>query len=221
MTTYATMRTRIDDELTDEALTDAQINKAILSSIAHYERRPFWFNQTTGTFTTVNAQEYYSSSDLAAIATLVQIRSMVITISSLKSPVKPVDFNVIDDEQDGSMTGHPYCYAYFKQNIRLYPIPDGAYTVTLAYIQKLTALSADGDSNAWTTDAEELIRNAAKRRLALDILHADDIAARCAVLEREALDELLSETRRRRPNTQLLTPGMPMLPGHYNINRDW
>lgn len=221
MTTYATMRTRIDDELTDTDVSDAQINKAILSAIAHYERKPFWFNETTTTFPTVNAQEYYSSSDNAAIDTLIHIRSMVISISGQKTPIKPVDFNVIDDEQDGSMIGHPYCYAYFKENIRLYPIPDGAYTITMAYIQRLTALSADGDSNAWTTDAEELIRNAAKRRIALDISHDEALAARCAVMEREAYDELMAENRRRRPNTRLLTPGMPMLPGRYNINRDW
>jgi polyhydroxyalkanoate synthesis regulator phasin len=209
MTTYSTMRTRIADEMVNDGdITSAQINYAIQDAIKQYERRPWWWNQKTDTMSTVASQEYYSSSDLADIPDIVQIVAATVTSGNLKSPLRAVDYLTIDDEQDGSVEGEPRCFAVFKEQIRLYPIPEAVYTVTLSYIYRLTALSADGDSNAWTTDAEELIRQGAKRRIALNYLQADDLAGRFAVMEREAFTELQAENRRRWPNTVLRTPAM-------------
>ena len=220
MTDYATMRTRIADELANDGdITSAQINYAIQDTIKQYERRPWWFNQKTATFSTVDGQEYYSSSDLSDIPDIVQIIAATVT-NNLKGPLKPVDYLTIDDEQDGSVEGEPRVFAYFKENIRLYPIPDAVYTITLSYIYRLTALSADGDSNAWTTDAEELIRSGAKRRIALNYLESEVVAARFAVMEREAFTEMLAENRRRWPNTVLRPPAM-LPPNTFNINRGW
>jgi hypothetical protein len=221
MTTYATMRTRILDEYVNESLTASQVNAAIQTAIKHYERKPFFFNERTNTFSTVAAQEYYSSSDLSDIPNIVHIVSATVTSDSLKCKLLPVDFSIMDDEQDGSVTGEPEQIAVFKQQIRLYPIPDTAYTVTLAYIYRFTALSGDSDTNAWMVEGEELIRQRAKRTLALDSLHADDLAGRAATLEAEALDELMAEGRRRLPNT-VLRPE-PMLNGGniFNFTRGY
>lgn len=209
MTTYATMRSRIADEMANDGdITTAQINYAIQDAIKYYERKPWWFNQKTGTFSTVDGQEYYSSADLTDIPDIVQIIAATVTDSGIKSPMRAVDYVNIDDEQDGSVEGEPRHFAYFKEQIRLYPIPDAAYTVTLSYIYRLTALSDDADSNAWTTDAEELIRQSAKRRIALNYLQAEEIAARCSVLEREAYTEMLAENRRRWGSVKLRVPDM-------------
>lgn len=215
------MRTRIADEMANDGdITTAQINYAIQDTIKQYERRPWWWNQKTATMSTVDGQEYYSSSDLADMPDIVQIVSATVTVNNLKAPLRAVDYQTIDDEQDGSVEGEPRVFAYFKENIRLYPIPDAVYTVTLSYIYRLTALSADGDSNAWTTDAEELIRQGAKRRIALNYLQADDLAARFAVMEREAFTELQAENRRRWPNTVLRVPAM-LPPQMFDINRGY
>lgn len=216
MTTYVTMRSRIAEELTDSAITTAHINAAIQSAIKHYERKPFYFNQKkASTFSTVASQEYYTSSDLADIPYIVQIDSFV--IGSYKSTVRPVHHAEIEATQSGSITAQPNAYAYFNQKIRLFPIPDAVYTATLAYIYRLDALSADGDTNAWMTDGEELIRQSAKRILALDILHADDIAMRCYNREKEVLDELQAENRRRNPVQELRVPPMPSMRDGFNI----
>lgn len=222
MTDYATMRTRIADEMVNDGdITTAQINYAIQDTIKQYERRPFYFNQSnSGSFSTVASQEYYSSSDLSAIPNIVHIIAATITSSGVKSALRAVDYQAIDDEQDGSVEGLPGSYAYFSQKIRLFPIPNAVYTVGLSYIARLTALSADSDSNAWTTDAEELIRQGAKRRIAINYLQSEELAARYAPFEREALLELMSETRRRLPNTVLRTERMLPL-NNFDINRGW
>lgn len=218
MTDFVTMQTRIADELLDNgALSTAQIKAAIQSAIKHYERKPFYFNQKkASTFSTVASQEYYGTAANADIPYIVEMKSFV--IGTYNSKVKSVDFSDIDMAQSGSVTGLPTAYGYYEQKIRLFPIPDAVYTATLAYIYRLTALSADGDTNAWMTDAEELIRQSAKRILALDILHADDIAMRCYNREREVLDELQAENRRRNPVQELQVPPMPSMRDGFNIN---
>lgn len=210
MSDYVTLRTRIADELAnDGAVTDAQIAYAVQDAIKMYERRMWWWNQNyTSAFTTVANQEFYTSSDWAALSNTIQIDSMTVTYDSVKSPLRAVDALSIDDEQDGSVVGVPTVFAYYTQSIRFYAIPDDAYAITVSYVNKLTALSADADTNAWTTEAEELIRHAAKRKIAMNYMHAPDVADRVAPLEKEAFDALMAENRRRQPNTILRSPAM-------------
>lgn len=217
MTTYATMRTAIIDELgNDGDLSASHVNSAIKRAIKHYERRPWWFNQKTATFSTVNGQEYYGASDLADIPNIIQIDSAMVNIGGTKQKLRPHDFQSVDEDQTGYVVYPPHSYTIRNSEIRLYPIPDGAYTVTLSYIYRLDELSADSDSNAWTTFCEEMIRQSAKRRLALDILHAEEVANRCAGFEAEAYSELLAENRRRLPKAPLRTDAI-LAPQAFDI----
>lgn len=218
MTTYATMRSRIEDEIARTDLT-TQVNRAILSAIKFYERKKFYFNTSvTSTFTTVADQEYYGTADLAAIPNIVEILALKGTLSGSKLPIRPVDFNTIDAAQSGSVKGFPEYFTYFAQQIRLYPMPNAAWTMTLAMVYRLTALSADSDSNVWTTDAEQLIRQNAKRMLYLDVIRDRDGAETAAILEKEAYDVLRNETLRRFSNQILGAPPEIVGQGGYNIN---
>src|SRR5690554_3146306 len=63
MTTFATIRTQIADEINRTDL-NSQINLAINDAIDHYNKQfEFWFNQTTDTFDTVANQVSYGSAD--------------------------------------------------------------------------------------------------------------------------------------------------------------
>lgn len=216
MATYSEMRSRIADELAnDGAVTTDQIKYAIQDTIKLYERREWWFNQNissfgsySSTFNTVANQEYYTATDWSPLTDAVQIDAMTITYNGVISPVMPVNFESIDEEQTGYAVSVPRVYAYFNQAIRFYPIPNGAYPITVSYAMRYAALVNDTDANPWTTEAEELIRQGAKRRIALNYFHAEDVAQRCAVLEKEALDALLAENRRRMPNTTLRSPAI-------------
>lgn len=217
MATYSDMRARIADELANDGdITSAQINYAIQDTIKVYERRSWWFNTNVGTFTTVANQEYYTATDWPAITDAVQIDAMTVTYNGVKTSVMPVDFDSIDEIQTNYAISIPRNYAYYDQSIRMYPIPSGAYTITVAYVMRLTTLSADSDTNAWTTEAEELIRQGAKRRIALNYLSSEEVAARYAGLEREAYTMMLAEQRSRQPNTLLRTSTV-MSPKRFNI----
>ncbi|MGL4559846.1 MAG: hypothetical protein ACRCV5_20305, partial [Afipia sp.] len=79
--------------------------------------------------------------------------------------------------------------------IRLYPIPDAVYTVTLSYLQKIAEPASDGDSNAWTEEAEELIRASAIRRLRRYDLRDYQGAAAAEAEESMHLRRLTKEAR--------------------------
>jgi hypothetical protein len=220
MPTYADMRSRIAEELANDGdITSTQIDRAIQSAIQDYEGEAFWFNQKVGTFATVAAQELYTASDFADIPNIISLRSVRLVGSGKdREPIEGVDNNSIEDIQDGTVTGEPRLYSRFENKLRLYPIPSSVYTVKMSYIYRLAALVNDTDTNAWTEDCEEMIRQAAKKRLCLDILLADDMAARCAMLEKEAYAGVRKENRLRSPQSYLRTD-LPFGRRSYEFSR--
>lgn len=222
MGTYADMRARIADELAnDGAITTAQINNAIQSSIADYEGEGFWFNEAVATFSTVASQELYTASDLSDIPNIIRILSMRVANSgAYTSYINGVENDTIEEVQDGSVKGAPIYYSRFANQIRLYPIPTSAQVIKISYTNRLPTLVNDSDTNAWTETCEELIRQAAKKRLCLDILQNDEGAARCAVLEKTAYEGIRKENRLRQPQ-QFLRTNVPSSRRTFNINAGW
>jgi hypothetical protein len=206
MSTYLELQQRIADELDDDDLrTGGQIAKAIKSAIAFHERRRFYFNTTVShTFSTVDGQEFYGAADLSAIPDIISIFWMYVTVSGVRYPVLPVPGEMITQSQSGYvLSAPPRYYSYEAQQIRLYGIPNAIWTVTMSDLYRLPELSADGDSNAWTTDAEELIRQTAERIIMRDITKEIPRGSSMLPAEQEALDALYRETRLRMGNTTL------------------
>ena len=199
MTTYVTMRSRISDELVNESLTTAQINAAIQSAIAHYQRKRFYFNESRAeTFSTVASQEFYGTADNANIPNLSLIDKLTMTASGTRFKLTPRSWEWIDERSSTTTAiGQPTDYCYYAQQIRLYSIPDAVYTVRISGLVRFAALSADGDSNAWMTDGEALIRGRAKWDIGTNVIYSDEIAAKGSELEMSSLRALEAENTRR------------------------
>lgn len=204
MTTYSDMYTRIGDEIQDSSLT-TQVQNAIQDAIGTYERNRFYFNQTIATFPTVANQEWYTGAALADIPLLIEIDSLQCTIMGVKCPVQAEDYRQVDRTQSGVWYGPPRVYSYYNEQLRLFPIPDQIYPMTMSYHHRLTPLVAPTDTNAWMTDGERLIRQTAKGFLAVDVLQEPNIAQGAQALAQMALDQLQMETRKRRSNDRLKT----------------
>lgn len=215
MTTYLLLQSQIADELggrTDllsvlsgSGLTLSPIKNAILSAVAKWERERFYFNEVynsaTPLFTTVADQELYTTSDAAGIATAPEIDELRALISGSRRVLTRRSWGYLEDiSTNPSARGQPSEWAYFAEQIRLYPIPDDAYQIAASRVQRLTALSADGDTNIWTTDAVDLIRCEAKLILAQEVLHDAEMASRMMTQiygPRGYLYALKAETARR------------------------
>jgi len=216
MASYLLLASQIADELggrTDlltpmsgSGLTLSPIKNAIQSAIAKWERERFYFNEAynyagTPLFATIAGQEIYGVADNAGIATAPEIDSLRPTISGTRRVLIRRSWAYLDDISPlSSARGQPSEWAYFAEQIRLYPIPDAVYPIAASRVQRVAALSADADTNVWTTDALDLIRCEAKLILAQEVLHDAEMAGRMQVQiygPRGYLYALKAETARR------------------------
>lgn len=160
MSTYGIMQDRIADELHRTDLT-SQIQLAIISAIQHYESKQFWFNETRATASTIADQEYYELP-----LDFVEMVSLKLTDNGNIHTLTERTYEYIENAMTNtSYTGEPTDFAMYGDLLRLYPIPDAVYTLTISYKKTLADLSATADTNAWMTNGEELIRARAKADL--------------------------------------------------------
>jgi hypothetical protein len=197
MSTFGAMQDRIADELARTDLT-SQISKAIQSSIRHYERERFYFNETIGTFSTVASQEWYSSSDFSAMPNIAEIDSVRITVGSNIYRLIARDFSYLEEiNLSTSHTGDPTDFCYYRQQMRFWPIPSAVRTITIAYVARPATLSASTDTNAWMTDAEEMVRSRAKADIYGHVLRDTERAGVMMQFAKGVHDQMQEETTHR------------------------
>lgn len=189
MADLATLKSRIASEIHRSDLTTS-IAYAIADAVAHYQGKRFRFNQARATLSTVAGTEFYDDLDDVG-----QIDAITATVNGRKYVLDEMNFG--DGEWINSTTtqqGQPTRWSWYDNQIRLYPIPDAAYSLTVSYQKKIAAPASDTDSNAWTTEAEPLIRYAAEKRLYRDILMDDAAGMKAEMAETEALRRLTKES---------------------------
>jgi hypothetical protein len=188
--TYSDLQSQIATELARTDLT-APIQTAILAAIRHYQRRLSLFGQSTQSISTVaGTAEYALSSDFLAID-FVQIASTNGTYT-----LDPELYDVLAALDITGLRSEPDRYAYRNYKLRLYPIPDAVYIVTVYYWQALAAPTGASDSTGWTNDLLDLIRHRAKVDLAANTLRDDQGAAVYRAAEVDTLDGVILQRDR-------------------------
>lgn len=189
MATYAELRARIEDDIDRTDLT-SQVQKAINRSINFYNRKRTYFNEQQATTNTVSGTEYY-----AIPGDTKEIDSLVITVSNTKYELVRKPFLYIDKQSIlTSNTGRPVFWALYKEEIRLYPIPDGAYTLTISYHKDYDNLSLSSDTNDWSLECEALIEARARWWVYTRILNDKNGAALARAEEIEEWRNIQSQT---------------------------
>lgn len=193
--TFGEMKALIADDIARSDLT-TQIAQAVLDAIQDQERTRFYFNERRDApaFTTVAGQEFYTSADDADIATIAHIDDLALIYNSGRRLLTSQTERWMEDQPSNTgFQGVPSDYSYLAKRIRLYPIPDAAYDVYMTGQIRLAALSAAGDTNVWTEDANQLIRFAAKEKLYRHVIQdpqrADQMGAAAAMQRSMLLGE--------------------------------
>lgn len=190
MSTYGQMQTRIADELIRPDLS-SQIQNAIQDAIKVYEDQRFYFNELYRQTATVTAGSYF----IPLPANVLKIDKLVLQAnSSVEDYLTARDAQLIIECQTPLFTSQPTQYAIYGEKILFDCQSDQTYPLYISGTQKFTAPSASGDTNAWFTDAEELIRHRAKYNVYMDVIMDPDNAAICAQREKQALSALLSKS---------------------------
>jgi len=176
------------------------INREINSAIKHYESKRFRWNEKRDTTvaTTVSGTRNYSLP-----ADFIKMDTLKLVYSSSYISLKSRSWGEID-EQDRLATGSrgvPSVYAIHGTIVRLYPVPQGAYTLLASYINRFPLTSLTGSYcgsqtitptttashnnrlNGWYIDGEELIRARAKAAVEINYLEDADAIAEMRMLK--------------------------------------
>lgn len=157
------------------------IQQAIQAAIAKWEREHFYFNevQAINTFNTVAGQEFYTSVDSPYLGTNPHIDKIWVLIASNRYSLNPRTEQYMDDTSlSTSSQGQPIDYAYYAETLRMYPIPDGVYPMSIEGTKRFSTLTLTTDTNVWLQDAADLIKAEAKMDLLENVLKQSDLADR-------------------------------------------
>lgn len=188
MSTFLEMQQRIADDLNRTDLT-TQIKKAINRAIIYYEKEPFWFKETSATFSTVASQKAYTEANMS-ITDISRIHLVEAVLNSANYELDEHDIKWIEGKNPNDATGQPTDYAWWQLKLYFYLVPNAIYTIRVWYTKKYTALSADSDTNDWTTYAEDLIEARARKWLYGRVIKDANNATIAGIEEQEALESL-------------------------------
>ena len=190
MSDLATLKARIADELNRTDLT-SQIASAIPRAIEKYARERFDFNEGRSTATTVADNQYVDFPSGLRV-----VDGVYATVGGYTYDLRRVEFDEMEYWHGASNTkGQPLDYTLRKGQLRIYPTPNDAYTLTITGIYDEPALSADDDTNAWCTGlAEDVINYRVQYLMYRDILKDRESMIEARLAEQEALRELRGES---------------------------
>lgn len=199
MTTLAIMKARIASELRRTDLT-TQIADAISTAIQAYEHERWFFNESReNTFETVTDQQNYGASDAAFIGLISKIDYVFILIDGQPFELLPDTMREIEDVAAApDFTGQPGWYAWYDEQIWLYPTPPQAWTIRVGAVIEQAEPASDAETgNPWMTKAERLIRSRAKYEIYTHVLRNMEEASVMAAAVTEALEQLNVRTTRK------------------------
>ncbi len=199
--TLGDLKARIADEL-DRSDLASQIALAIQDAITEAAGNRFWFNEVRSlTVSATQGTEYYTDTNLSALS---EIDAVYFLSNGVRRPLYEQDNEYLNGLSDGvTSQGEPYLYSRYGDSLRIYPLPNAAYTLYVDGVSKLPDLTTDASYNAWTNEGERLVRAIAKRILLMDVIRDFEEAQSQEVLVQKYTKELLEKSYDRAATGQM------------------
>lgn len=189
MSTYLELQQRVSRDYLNRTDYDSEVKRSILQAVRHYERRRWRFNETSTALTTSAGQTF-----LTLPANFLVLDYLQVTQSGTRTQLEPDDLDSILEMRASSATGVPTNFTIYQNRIELFAIPDSAYSCPCYYIKTLSELSADADSNSWTTGAmQDVIAHHAAKLMWANLIRNEKEALKHHQLEQAALSTITSE----------------------------
>lgn len=170
MATYREMQDRINLDYLNRTDLGNETKRAIVRAIKHYEKHRFWFNLTSTALAVGTA-----SSTVAIPADFLALDYATVRDTSVDSIVVIRSFDRIAYKNSNtSLSGVPAEIAYYRDALHFTPKPSSSTNITVYYTHSFPVLSADADTNAWTSAGEDLIVHHAAADLLANVLRVTD-----------------------------------------------
>jgi len=188
------MLAEIEDDL--ERSDTTAIRTKVLGAIRHYQSTRFWFNEGRATtFNTVASQsDYVFGTDISEV--FYTVDGAWVTFGTSILEVRKCDYRDLETLLDGNGSESvPTLCAYVDNTLRLYPVPDIAYSVRVTGHEKIDAPASDAEAdNPWMVEAYDLIKARAMAKLFAERYRDAEGAAIQRAVEGDALSELRAST---------------------------
>ena len=183
MATFKEMQDRINLDYLNRTDLANETKRAIVRAVKFYEKDRLWFNITATSIaigtasTTVAIPADFLALDYATVSN--NGNNEIMTIRS---------FDRIAYQNKGSASGVPSEICYWRDTFNFSPKPASATSITVHYTHSMPVLSADTDTNPWTSAGEDVIVYRATHDMMANVLRvADkDILASYKTLEMES-----------------------------------
>ena len=195
----ATYGEAVDLILTELSRSDTSITAVVerefIKAIEYYATERFWFNEARISFTASNTI-YYPLANLSA--NMVEIDQLSATINGTVCDLMPATHSELQSMDASGATGQPTHWAIFAEQIRLYrkAASGSTYQIDLMGTKELASLTASTQSNAWTTEALNLIAARVEKVVSARKFKDFDAAQMYAVAEEQELAKLQQRTER-------------------------
>lgn len=193
MATFLDLKTKVANEIRRSDLTD-EVESAVLSAVQYYTSQRLWFNEASGTFSTVAGTSEYGTGTIPS--GIVELDLVTVTVNGRVQELDPYPWQELASVDQAGWRGIPCKYGWRAEAIRLYPVPNAVYTVTCYFLKEMTELVDDTDTNVWTNEGFDLIKHRAKAELFDGVIYAPNRADRCRLLEQEELSKLMIRTNK-------------------------
>lgn len=185
MSTFLDAVTVVQQDFINRTNKTDQVRRAINTTINHYSRERFQWNETQTVLAAVAFQE-----TLPLPADFLMLDRLEYTWNSTSLQIIEQPLETIRMINCGQSPGVPQFYQIYGGNFYLANVPDSAYPMPCFYVQAPVLLSADTDTSPWLDNAFDLVvAGAAKLVWARSIRNAS-AASICAQLESDYASEL-------------------------------
>ncbi len=171
MATFQELQQRVSARLLDPsniAVALSVVQQSINDAVDYWKFKRFWFNTERDT-ATMTIQDGTIPLPDDFLVPFTDDSGFEIEYSNMRYPLKKISQTMYDGMWLGNGYGLPQYYANMAGEYEVYPLPDRAYTVRRNYLKDYDALSANADTNDFTTNAPRLIEYWALANLHRDI----------------------------------------------------
>jgi hypothetical protein len=151
LSTYSELKTSVANYLNRSDLTDVIPDFITLTENRLNRELRVRANMVRATTTTTSGTAFY---DLPS--DLIELRNITYDTSSSSYALTYLSPESSSREYGSTSNGFPRAYTNLGKNIKLAPTPDGAYTISINYFQKLNSLSDSVTSNDVLTEFPDL-----------------------------------------------------------------
>lgn len=186
------MLARIREDIDRGTDYDARIRRAIADAIKFYRGKRLGFNLKRARAVLPPDNEIVSLPIDWVEADFLRLEK-----DDAREPLEEVTYDWMEDEyRDDDIRGRPCYFAIQHRELRLAPTPDQTYTLMMSFhfeLQNVSISASDGETNAWMTEAEELIRKHAMADVLVNYMDGPEKIAKGQLLRREC-DEVILPT---------------------------